>query len=207
MLAMYRSGWKPSLIFAALLVASLFAQSASAQSYLKNSEFGLSAFGQFTSSSNGDGVEVKPLASLGGQGTFRHIYSPLLGYEAGYGYTRFTDKYSSYPFSVQHNVHEFEGSYLLSAPGLVGIKPFGLAGVSALLYSPTLNGGQNASAQARAALTFGVGADFPLLTSHFGMRVQYRGLYHQTPDYGQTIYKTGTWRLTSEPAVGAYLHF
>jgi hypothetical protein len=105
MLAMYRSGWNPSLIFAALLVASLFAQSASAQSYLKNSEIGLSAFGQFTSSSNGDGISVKPLDSLGGQGTFRHIYSPLLGYEAGYGYTRFTDKYSSYPFSVQHNVH------------------------------------------------------------------------------------------------------
>jgi hypothetical protein len=79
--------------------------------------------------------------------------------------------------------------------------------VSALLYAPTLNGGQNASSQARAAITFGLGADIPLLTSHFGMRVQYRGLYHQTPDYGQTIYKTGTWRISNEPAVGAYLHF
>jgi hypothetical protein len=207
MLAMYRSGWKPSLMFAALLVASLFAQPARAQSYLKNSEIGLSAFGQFTSSSNGNGIAVKPLDSLGGQGTFRHIYHPWLGYEAGYGYTRFTDRYSSYPFSIQHNVHEFEGSYLASAPGFLGVKPFGLAGVSALLYAPTLNGGQNASSQARAALTFGIGADFPLLTSHFGMRVQYRGLYHQTPDYGQAIYDTGTWRLSSEPAIGAYLHF
>ena len=207
MLAIYRSWWKASLIFWALLVASLFAQPASAQGYLKNSEIALSAFGQFTSSSNGNGIEVKPLDSLGGQATFRHVYHPWLGYEAGYGYTRFTDRYSSYPFAVQHNVHEFEGSYLASAPGLLGMKPFGLAGVSALLYSPTLNGGQNASAQARVALTFGIGADFPLLTSHFGMRVQYRGLYHQTPDYGQAIYDTGTWRLSSEPAVGAYFHF
>jgi hypothetical protein len=207
MLAMYCSRWKPSLIFAALLVASLFAQSASAQSYLKNSEIGLTAFGQFTSSSSGNGITVNPLDSLGGQATFRHIYHPWLGYEAGYGYTRFTDRYSSYPFAVQHNTHEFEGSYLASAPGLLGIKPFGLAGVSALLYSPTLNGGQNASAQARAAITFGIGADFPILTSHFGMRVQYRGLYHQTPDYGESIYHTGAWRLSSEPAVGAYFHF
>ena len=207
MLAMYRSWWKPSLIFAALLVASTFAPSASAQSYLKNSEIGLSAFGQFTSSSSGNGITVNPLDSLGGQATFRHVYTPWLGYEAGYGYTRFTDRYSSYPFAVQHNTHEFEGSYLASAPAFLLLKPFVLGGVSALLYSPTLNGGQNASAQARVALTFGVGADFPILTSHFGMRVQYRGLYHQTPDYGQTIYDTGSWRLSSEPAVGAYFHF
>lgn len=207
MLGMYRSWWKPSLIFAALLSASLLAQPADAQSYLKNSEVALSAFGQFTSSSNGNDIEVKPLASLGGQATFRHVYHPWLGYEAGYGYTRFTDRYSSYPFAVQHNTHEFEGSYLLSAPGLLGIRPFGLAGASALLYAPTLNGGQNASAQARLALTFGLGADFPLLTSHFGVRVQYRGLYHQTPDYGEAQFKTGTWRISNEPAVGVYLHF
>jgi hypothetical protein len=194
-------------MFAALLMASWCAQPAKAQGYLKNSDVAISAFGQITGSSNGDGISVKPGDSLGGQATFRHVYHPWLGYEAGYGYTRFADRYSSYPFSVQHNVHEFEGSYLLSAPHLFGVQPFGLAGVSALLYAPSLNGGQNVSAQARAALTFGVGANFPLLTSHFGMRVQYRGLYHQTPDYGQEIFKTGTWRLSSEPAVGVYLHF
>lgn len=207
MLAMYPSCWKPSLIFAALLLASLVAQSAKAQSYLKNSEVALSAFGQFTNSTNGNDINVDPLKSLGGQATFRHVYSPLLGYEAGYGYTRFTDRYSSYPFAIQHNVHEFEGSYLLSSPSLLGLRPFGLAGVSALLYAPTLNGGQNASAQARVAFTFGVGADIPLLTSHFGMRVQYRGLLHQTPDYGDPKFDTGTWRLSSEPAVGMFWHF
>jgi hypothetical protein len=206
MLAKYR-WWKPSFIFVALLVASLFVQSANAQAYLKSSEFGLSAFGQFTTSSSGNGIEVDPLDSLGGTATFRHVYHRWLGYEAGYGYTRFSDRYSSYPFGVQHNTHEFEGSYLMSAPSEKGIKPFGLAGVSALLYAPTLNGGQRASAQARPAFTFGVGADFPLLTSHFGMRIQYRGLYHQTPDYGEAIYDAGSWRLTSEPSVGAYLHF
>jgi len=207
MLSMNRSCWKLSLMFAAILAASLSAQPAKAQSYLKNSEVGVNVFGQFTGSSNGDGIEVTSKDSIGGQATFRHSYHPWLGYEAGYGYTRFTDTYSSYPFGVQHNVHEFEASYLATAPGLLGIKPFGLAGISALLYSPSLNGGQRASAQARPAFTFGLGADFPILTSHFGVRVQYRGLMHQTPDYGQTIFKTGTWRVSSEPAVGAYVHF
>jgi hypothetical protein len=207
MLAKYLSCRKPSFLFAALLIALFSNRSAQAQSYLKNSDVSVSAFGQFTNSTSGDGVQVNPLDSLGGQATFRHVYHPWLGYEAGYGYTRFTDRYSTYPFAVQHNVHEFQGSYLLSALNILGVQPFGLVGFSALLYSPTLNGGQRASAQARPAITFGLGANIPLLTSHFGMRVQYRGLYHQTPDYGQAIYTTGTWRLTSEPAVGAYFKF
>jgi len=207
MLAMYRSWWKPSWMFAALLVASLFAQRANAQGYLKNSDIALSAFGQFTGSSTGNGITVTPHDSLGGQATFRHVYHPWLGYEVIYGYTRFTDRYSSFPFGVQSNVHEMGGSYLISAPHLLGVQPFGLAGVSALLYAPSLNGGQRASAQARPAFTFGLGANFPLLTSHFGMRVQYRALLHQTPDFGQEQFKTDTWRISSEPAVGVYLHF
>lgn len=207
MLAKYCDWWKPSLMLAAMLLTPLFAQPASAQSYLKNSEVGLSAFGQFTSSSSGNGIDVDPMASLGGQATFRHVYHPWLGYEAGYGYTRFSDRYSTNPFAVQHNVHEFEGSYLATAPSLLGIRPFGLVGVSALLYSPTLNGGQRASAQARPAITFGLGANFPLLTSHFGLRLQYRALYHPTPDYGEARYKTDSWRISSEPAVGLYVHF
>lgn len=207
MLAKYRS-W-PVFLFVTLFAASFFVKPAQAQTYLRNSDIAVSAFGQFTGTANGDGITVSPTDSVGGQAAFRHVYHPWLGYEATYGYTRYTDRYSSYPFSVQHNTHEFGGSYLLSAPKLpiFGIQPFGLAGISALLFSPSLNGGQRASAQARAAFTFGAGANFPLLTSHFGMRVQYRGLYHQTPDYDDAIFKTGTWRLTSEPAIGVYLHF
>lgn len=211
MLAKYWSCRKPSFLFAALIMVLISHDPGQAQTktqrHLHNDDVSISAFGQFTNSSNGDGVSVNPLDSVGGQATFRHVYHPWLGYEAGYGYTRFTDRYSSYPFAVQHNVHEFQGSYLFTAPNLHLVQPFGLGGVSALLFAPTLNGGQNASAQGRFALTFGGGANFPLLASRFGMRVQYRGLYYQTPDYGEAIYKTGTWRLTSEPAVGVYMKF
>jgi hypothetical protein len=209
MLAHYRSWMKSSFFFVALfgLLSVPAMQAQNPAHALHNSDVSLSAFGQFTSSSNGDGVTVDPTKSIGGQAAFRHVYHPWMGFEASYGYTRFTDRYSSTVFPVQHNVHEFGGSYLVSAPALLGIQPFGLAGVSALLYSPTLNGGQRASAQAKAAIHFGIGANIPLLTSHFGARVQYRGLYHGTPDYGAAQYKTGTWRLTSEPMVGLYLRF
>jgi hypothetical protein len=37
--------------------------------------------------------------------------------------------------------------------------------------------------------------------------VQYRALLHQTPNYGDVRFTTGTWRISSEPAVGAYWHF
>jgi hypothetical protein len=208
MLAKYRS-W-PAFFFVALFVASFFVEPAHAQTYLRNSDIAVSAFGQFTSTADGNGIKVTPTDSVGGQAAFRHVYHWWLGYEGSYGYTRFTDSYSGYPFAVQHNVHEFGGSYLLTAPKhlpLLGLKPFGLAGISALLYSPSLNGGQRASAQARAAINFGVGTDIPLLTSHLGLRLQYRGLYHETPDYGEPQFTTGTWRLTSEPAAGVYLHF
>ncbi|HEX3436974.1 MAG TPA: hypothetical protein VHT24_09410 [Pseudacidobacterium sp.] len=208
MLANFRSWWKPSFFLATLLVALFSIKPAFAQTgILHNSDVSVSAFGQFTNSTSGNGISVDPTRSVGGQAAFRHVYHTWLGYEALYGYTRFTDRYSSVVFPVQHNVHEFGGSYLMSGPNVLGIQPFGLAGFSALLYAPSLNGGQNASSQGRPAFTFGLGANFPLLTSHFGARVQYRGLYHPTPDYGQAQYKTSTWRLTSEPAAGLYFKF
>ncbi len=210
MLANFRNWWKSSFFFVALLGWVVFTVTARAQNpahVFHNSDISVSAFGQFTQSVSGDGVMVDPTKSVGGQAAFRHIYHPWMGFEASYGYTRYTDNYSSNVFGVQHNVHEFGGSYLVSAPGLLGIKPFGLAGVSALLFSPSLNGGQRASAQAKPAFNFGLGVNAPLLTSHFGVRVQYRALYYPTPDYDDVRYKTGTWRLTSEPMVGLYLKF
>ncbi|GEM_PF-4548562 len=207
MLAKYRSSFFLLVALFGLLVSVPAAEAQNPVRALHNSDVSLSAFGQFTSSSSGDGITVNPTKSIGGQAAFRHVYHPWMGFEASYGYTRFADRYSSTVFSVQHNVHEFAGSYLVSAPNLLGIQPFGLVGISALLYSPTLNGGQRASAQAKPGINFGLGVNVPLLTSHFGARVQYRGVYHGTPDYGAALYKTGTWRLTSEPMVGLFLKF
>lgn len=207
MLAMFQNWRKPSLAIAAIVAASFFAPMAGAQKILSNSDVAVSAFAQFTGDSTGDGITVHPLKSGGGQAAFRHVYHPWLGYEASYGYTRYTDRYTSSPFDVQHNVHEFSGSYLITTPRVLGIQPFGLAGVSALLFSPSLNGGQRTSAQARPGVNFGVGVNLPVLTSHLGVRIQYRGVMYKTPDYDDPLYKTGTWRLTNEPAVGAYLRF
>ena len=194
--------------YAALfLFTAGFAISAHAQSFLKNSDVSISAFAQSTSDVTGNGITVKPTDSIGGQAAFRHSYHWWLGFEGSYDFTKFSDRYSNTPFAVQHNMHEFAASYLVSSGSILGFRPFALGGISAVVYSPTLNGGQNVSYQGEPGLNFGVGVNRALYTSHFGVRLQYRGVYAKAPDFGRPTLDAGTSRLTQEPMGGVYLRF
>ena len=197
-----------AFFYAALLMfISGFVAQARAQSFLKNSEASFSGFWQDTPSVTGNGVTVSTTHSIGGQAAFRHSYHWWLGFEGSYNYSRYSEHYSVHPFAVQHNTHEFAASYLVSTPSVLGFRPFALGGVSAVVFSPSLNGGQNVSWQARPGVNFGVGIEHGLVTSHFGVRVQYRGVYYKTPDFGEPQLSTGKMRLTSEPMAGVYLRF
>jgi hypothetical protein len=184
-----------------------FVVSASAQSFLHNSDAAVSVFGQFTPTVSGNGITDATTSSVGGQAAFRHSYHWWLGFEGSYNYTRYAELYSSQHFPVQHNTHEFAASYLVAAPGLLGFHPFALAGISALVFSPSLNGGQNFSWQGEPAFNFGVGVNQALLSSHFGIRLQYRGVYYKAPDFNEAVLDTGKSRLTSEPMAGVFLKF
>ena len=198
----------PLVVVVVLFVAlGVFTLPARAQHPLHNSDISLSVFGQFTSTVSGNGITQSTTDSVGGQAAFRHSYHWWLGYEGSYAYTRFNEYYTGQPYSYQHNLHDFGGTYLLTAPGLLGLHPFAGVGASALIFSPSLNGGQNASWQARPALNFTVGVNQALLTSHFGIRIQYRGLYYKAPDFGNPALTTNSFRLTSEPMIGAFLRF
>jgi opacity protein-like surface antigen len=181
---------------------------ASAQT-LKNLEGAVNIFGQFTQSSNGNGVQDSPTDSLGVVATVRQSFHPWLGYEINYGYTRFSEKYSTVPFPVQNNVHEASGAYLLQGPTIpiLGLQPFGAVGVGGLLFLPTTVGGQKNNQQWRVPLLYEVGVNYPLFTSHLGLRLQYRGLVYKTPDFNSAQLTTNTRRQTSEPSLGAYLRF
>lgn len=196
-----------SCAVALLLLSPSFTPRAGAQSFLRNSDVSVSAFDQFTSSVSGNGVTLDTTRSLGGQAAFRHSYHWWLGFEGSYDYTRFSEHYSAKPYSIQHNMHEIAASYLVSGPSVLGFRPFALGGVSALVFSPSLNGGQNVPWQGEPAVNYGVGINHALLTSHLGIRLQYRGLYYKAPDFGQDALKTGKFRMTSEPMAGIYLHF
>lgn len=197
------------LSFSAVLCIFLtgFLAQSQAQSILHHSDIAVSGFAQRTPSVTGNGVAVSTTDSAGGQAAFRHSYHWWMGFEGSYNYTRFSEHYSAYPYAVQHNMHEFAGSYLVSGASVLGFRPFALGGVSAVVFSPSLNGGQKVSWQARPGLNFGAGIDRALFTSHFGLRLQYRGVYYKTPDFGDADLDTGKYRLTSEPMAGLYLRF
>ncbi|MGC2163584.1 MAG: outer membrane beta-barrel protein [Silvibacterium sp.] len=195
------------LSIALLLLFTGFTVSAHAQSLLRNSDVSVSAFGQFTQSVTGNGITLDTSKSLGGQAAFRHSYHWWLGFEGSYNYTRFAEYYSSRVFPVQHNTHELAASYLVNGTSFLGFQPFALAGASAIVFSPSLNGGQNVAWQGKPGLNFGVGINRALLTSHFGIRVQYRGIYYKAPDFNEEVLTTGKYRLTSEPMAGVYFRF
>ncbi len=136
-------------------------------------------------------------------------FHPWLGYEINYGYTRFTERYSTLPFGVQNNLHEVSGAYLVQGPTIpiLGLQPFGAVGVGALIFLPTTVGGQKYNQQSRVPLLYEFGVNYPILTSHLGLRFQYRGLVYKTPDFNSAPLTTNARRQTSEPSVGAYFRF
>ncbi|MGA8528702.1 MAG: hypothetical protein WB622_03245 [Acidobacteriaceae bacterium] len=192
----------------ASLAGLMLSSAAQAQTALKNNDLSLDGFYQFTSTASGNGINDRTSKSAGAAAYFRHSYHWWLGYEAGYGYTRYTEYYTGQIFGIQHNQHEFSGSYYVHGPHTIaGIQPFALAGVSAVIFSPSLNGGQNVAWQARPGINYGAGVNVPLLTSYFGLRIEYRGLFYKAPDFGQAILTTNAWRNTSEPTAGIYFRF
>jgi len=185
----------------------LFGSAAQAQKALRNDDVSVDGFYQFSSTASGNGISDKATHSLGGEAAFRHSFHWWLGYEAAYDYTRFTENYTGQPYGYQHNQHVFSGSLYVHGPRTLGIQPFAVGGVSAVIFSPSLNGGQNVPWQARPGANFGAGINYPLLGSTLGLRLQYRGLFYKAPDFGLTPLTTNSYRLTSEPMAGFYLRF
>jgi len=190
------------------LVVLVFGTAAQAQKALHNDEVSIGGFYQLTSDASGNGITDTASKSLGGEASFRHSYHWWMGYDAAYDYARFTEYYTGQIFGYQHNMHAFSGSYYVHGPvRVLGIQPFAVGGISAVVFSPTLNGGQNVSWQARPGANFGAGINYALLSSHIGLRLQYRGLYYKAPDFGLSKLTTNAWRLTSAPMAGFYIEF
>ncbi len=191
-----------------LFAASALACSAQTTKAFANTDIAVEGFYQTTSKASGNSISVKPTHSAGGAAYLRHSFHWWLGYETGYTYTRYTNYYTGQVFGIQSNMHEFNGSYYVHTPvTLLGVQPFATAGASLILFSPSLNGGQNVPWQPRAGINFSTGANIPLLSSHFGLRIQYRGVFYKTPDFRKSYLTTNSFRLTSEPMAGLYIRF
>jgi opacity protein-like surface antigen len=196
-----------SLVF--LLLFAVAAHLPAGAQSLKNLEAGVNIFGQFTGNTSGNGVTDSPTNSLGVLVNLRQSFHPWLGYEVNYGYTRFSERFNTIPYPVQDNMHEVSVAYLVHGPSLpiLGLQPFAAAGVGGVIFLPTTVGGQRYDQQWRTPFLYELGVNWPLLTSHLGLRLQYRGLIYKTPDYGSPLVTTNATRQTAEPSIGAYLRF
>jgi len=176
----------------ALLGVRAFAQEYSRQ------DFAVQAVGSFVKTTTDDGVQNKVDHSAGVLGTYRFFFNKHHGFEVNYGYTHNTESYSGLA-SLETRTHEISGAYVIRFP-MKRITPFGLAGVSALVFDP--HNFTGASSNTNPAFVYGGGADVNL-TGHVFLRAQYRGFLYHSPMYSLAELD-GYVRTThrAEPSIG-----
>lgn len=194
-----------SLLFSALafVVLLTFPAHAQKQHGQHESDFAASIFGQFTTSTDGNGVHQTQTYSPGALASFRQSYKPWLGYEINYGYNYSSDIYNGR--HVQHDVHEATAAYLVQLHKFYGLEPFALAGGGALIFVPT---DSPLSHQERPVGLYGVGVNYmPNGYRHVGLRFQYRGLVYRAPNFDQAALSSSSYRHTAEPTAGAFFRW
>ncbi|HVN20085.1 MAG TPA: outer membrane beta-barrel protein [Dongiaceae bacterium] len=174
------------------------------------SEVSVQGAGFFTKSSDGKGIYDSPTQTGGILIGYRYKLYRWLSVEGNYGYARNTQEYSGATWAqVQANVHQVTGAGVMSLPSFANLRPFALGGGGALVFDPTGNPGgtyAGASRQARGALLYGGGADYPL-TSRLAIRAEYRGFVYKTPTFNLAHLNTNSWTHTAQPSAGIVIKF
>jgi outer membrane immunogenic protein len=143
---------------------------------------------------------------------YAYQFNSWAGVEGNYGYTRnnLTTFGGATGASVRTDFHEVTGAFVAHFPiSARGVRPYALAGGGALIFRPTDDARAFNSAidqQARAAFLYGGGVDFDL-TSHFGVRAEYRGFVYKTPDFGIASLNLDKVTHTAQPSVGFFYRF
>ncbi len=188
------------------------------QRRLEDVDLGLQAVGQFTKSVSGPvvlpavdtGTIVNQSVSntVGFLGTLRYSPKPYLGAEFNGGYVRYTESYNVAPLQIQTQANEFTFGYVVTPPyRIFGVKPYASAGVGVMRFAPTRGGGQGAPSEARLAEYYNIGAQKELLSDNFGIRVGFRQVFYEAPDFIQNYLTINKHTFTTEPMIGFYLRF
>ncbi len=195
------------------------------QKQLDRIDFAISGVGEFTPNSNGNNyllqsIQLVPSNTLGYMVSLRYIRKPLLGFEFNYGYARYSQNFTlskssttTTPgafYGVQSNAKEFTGAYVVHTPKTYfGVTPFAAVGAGAIHFQPTIGGGYGLPQQYRAAYFYSVGAEEILLYDHFGVRAQFRQVFHNPPDYlTNYLHMTNqSHTVTTEPSFGVFARF
>src|SRR6266851_7860939 len=195
----YKYMWRKGVL--SLVTIAIFTAAALAQE--SRSEISVQGTGFFTKDSNGQGIRQKATDTGGFLVGYRYNLNRWLAAETHYGFARNTQEYSSLGTSgIQSDVHQFTGGlvFKLPHPGLFRVNPYLLAGGGALLFNPRDNSlVAGAETQARGAFVYGGGADF-LLSRHFSLRTEYRGLVYKSPDFGLSSLNNDAVTHTAQPS-------
>lgn len=187
-------------------------------------DLGVSGVGVFSRNTSGvtylpQIVSLHPSSTLGALVQIRYTKSPLLGAEFNYSYARYTENFTAantagtpnnatqFLFGAQTNVSEYTLGYVAHAGLHFGVHPFGGVGGGVIAFRPTAGGGQNLNSQIRGAAYYEVGAEAPLVRDRFGLRVQFRQVFFGAPDYNANYLANNQRTISTEPAVGFYIHF
>jgi opacity protein-like surface antigen len=210
-----------------ILVASMASLSAGAMAQSTQSklsrqlsyiDLGVQGVGELTRTVSGpvpvqatdEGTLVNQSASttVGALATIRYTPKPYFGLEFNGSYARYTESYTVQPLQIQTQSNEFTFGYIVTPPYTIfGVKPYASAGLGTVRFAPTRGGGQGAPTQARLGYYYSVGVQKDVVPDTFGIRVGFRQLFFQAPDFYQNYLTLNKRTFTSEPTIGFYLRF
>jgi len=141
---------------------------------------------------------------------YSYQFNAWTGVEGNYGYTRNIQDYSGTigQSSIQANIHELTGSFVLHIPvRATSVRPYVLAGAGALIFDPTDRSIVNGlDRQTKAAFVYGGGLNFDI-TRNFGMRAEYRGLVYNVPDFTVSSLHLDKVTHLAQPSIGFFVRF
>ena len=184
----------------------------------------------FTRASNGNGIQQTTTKGSDYFGTFRFKFKPKHSLVFNYGRAKNSQVYqSNFDFHVLTSISEYSGAYVYKLFDKGKFEPFVLVGAGALRFSPQsawlilpdfVAGVPNrvqinlkTTKQTALMYLFGGGVDYRL-PWRFALRLQYRGILYNAPDFNVSTVSgssvnlaTGSKAYMSEPSIGLVFKF
>ena len=178
-------------------------------------DIGGSVYKTFVSSTTGMGIKQTPSDGLGGLIEARYLKSPLVGIELGIMFGTGGQDYKPVPGACGLTCNNPEvnitGRHVLTSidwiPSMkVGnLRPFLVGGLGVFISVPDSTPlGNNTSI--RGAYVYGGGAEYDL-TSHLGVRGQFRATMYKAPNISSIYPADGQFTQTLTPMGGVYYRF
>jgi len=186
--------------------------------------------GVFTKQSDGNGIKQTATAGSNYFGTFRFRFRPKHSLIFNYGRARNSQVYqTNFDYHVVTSTTEYSGAYVYNLFERGKFEPFVLVGVGVLRFAPQstwlvlpdfiagvpnrVQINLNAAKQTNLAYLYGGGVDYRL-PWRFALRLQYRGLLYNAPDFkvnpttGSAVnFSTRSKGHMAEPSIGLVFRF